>query len=169
MEGKTAKNKCKDKANLTLRKGESQRPNGGYDYRWMDGEGKRRSLYAKTSEELREAEAQLQQDQHDGIKTEARTVTLNDMYELWKKLKRGLKDNTFQNYQYMYRAFVKPSFGKKGCPTCSSRTSNGFTIRWWMKEGFRFQRSTAFILCCISCWIWPWMIVTSVIILRIMC
>ena len=40
-------------------------------------------------------------------------VTLNDMYELWKQLKRGLKDNTFQNYQYMYRTFVEPSFGRK--------------------------------------------------------
>ena len=40
-------------------------------------------------------------------------VTLNDIYKLWKKLKRGLKDNTFQNYQYMYRTFVEPSFGRK--------------------------------------------------------
>ena len=113
MEGKTVKSKRKTKENLTLHKGESQRPNGGFDYRWTDEDGRRRSLYAKTLEELREAEAQLRQDLHDGIKMEARSVTLNDMYELWKQLKRGLKDNTFQNYQYMYRTFVEPSFGRK--------------------------------------------------------
>lgn len=113
MEGKTAKSKRKDKVNLTLRKGESQRPNGGYDYRWTDKHGKRHALYAKTLEELRSAEVQVQRDQQDGIKAEVRNVTLNDMYELWKQLKRGLKDNTFQNYQYMYRTFVQPSFGRK--------------------------------------------------------
>ena len=89
LEGKTVKSKRKTKKNLTLHKGESQRPNGGFDYRWTDENGKRRSLYAKTLEELREAEVQLRQDQRDGIKTEARTVTLNDMYELWKQLKRA--------------------------------------------------------------------------------
>ena len=30
---------------------------------------------------------------------------------MWKQLKRGLKDNTFQNYKYMYEQFVKPDFG----------------------------------------------------------
>lgn len=35
----------------------------------------------------------------DGIKAEARYVTLDDLYELWKDLKRGLKNNTFENYK----------------------------------------------------------------------
>ena len=117
MEGKAVKSKRKTKGNLTLYKGESQRPNGGFDFRWTDEDGRRRSLYAKTLEELREAEAQLRQDLHDGTKMEARSVTLNDMYELWKQLKRGLKDNTFQNYKYMYRTFVEPSFGRKRIST----------------------------------------------------
>jgi integrase len=39
------------------------------------------------------------------------------MFELWKQLKRGLKDNTFQNYQYMYRQFVAPNFGRKRIST----------------------------------------------------
>ena len=58
MEGKTAKNKRKTNANLTLRKGESQRTNGGYDYRWTAEHGKRHALYAKTLEELKKAEVQ---------------------------------------------------------------------------------------------------------------
>ncbi|MCD7818163.1 MAG: site-specific integrase, partial [Lachnospiraceae bacterium] len=28
-------------------------------------------------------------------------------------MKRGLKDNTFSNYQYIYLQFVYPDFGKK--------------------------------------------------------
>lgn len=34
------------------------------------------------------------------------------MFTLWAKVKRGLKDNTFQNYLYLYRQFVEPDFGK---------------------------------------------------------
>lgn len=54
----------------------------------------------------------LQLDSLEGIKAEARYVTLNDMFTLWAKVKRGLKDNTFQNYLYLYRQFVEPDFGK---------------------------------------------------------
>lgn len=47
------------------------------------------------------------------IKTEARYTTVNELYELWKILKRGLKDNTFENYQYMYETFVRPKIGQQ--------------------------------------------------------
>ena len=63
-------------------------------------------------EELREKEKDIQRDSLEGIKAEARYVTLNDVFTLWAKVKRGLKDNTFQNYLYLYRQFVEPDFGK---------------------------------------------------------
>ena len=49
----------------------------------------------------------------DGIKAEARYVTVNEMFDLWCQLKRGLKNNTFENYKYMYDTFVRPNFGKQ--------------------------------------------------------
>ena len=115
MAGKGQKRKDKDR--IVLRTGEGQRPNGTYEYRWTDGTGKRRRVYAKTLEELREKEQQIEKDKCDGIKAEARYVTLNDLFDLWKQIKRGLKDNTFQNYQYMYNMFVRPEFGKKRVST----------------------------------------------------
>ena len=63
-------------------------------------------------EEFREKENDIQRDSLEGIKAEARYVTLNDVFTLWAKVKRGLKDNTFQNYLYLYRQFVEPDFGK---------------------------------------------------------
>lgn len=111
MAGK-GQTKRKDKDRIVLRKGEGQRPNGTYEYRWTDKQGKRQRVYAKTLELLRDKEEEIQKDQLDGIKAEARYVTINDLFELWRQLKRGLKDNTFQNYQYMYNTFVKPGFGK---------------------------------------------------------
>ena len=32
---------------------------------------------------------------------------------MWCELKRGVKDNTFQNYKYMYNQFVRQNFGKQ--------------------------------------------------------
>ncbi|MBP3645152.1 MAG: site-specific integrase [Clostridia bacterium] len=100
-----------------LRKGESRHSKGTFQYRWTDEAGERHSVYAQTLEELRQKEAEIEQDERDRIKAEARNVTVNDMFILWKQLKRGLKDNTFQNYQYMYNQFVAPSFGQKRIST----------------------------------------------------
>ena len=103
----------KDKGKISLRKGEQQRPNGTFAFRWTDENGKRHAIYAETLEELRDKEQGVVKDQCDNIKAEARYVTINDMFALWAQLKRGLKDNTFQNYRYMYTMYVQPQFGKK--------------------------------------------------------
>ena len=102
-----AKTKRRDKSRVVLRTGESQRADGTYHYSWTDANRKRRYVYAKTLDELRYKEEQIEKDKKDGIKAEARYTTLNDMYELWKDLKRGLKNNTFENYKYMYETFVR--------------------------------------------------------------
>ena len=111
MAGKGQKRKDKDR--IVLKAGESQRPNGTYDYRWTGKDGKRHAVYAKTLEELREKEAAIEKDNLDGIKAEARYVTVNEMFDLWCQLKRGLKNNTFENYKYMYNTFVRANFGKQ--------------------------------------------------------
>ena len=104
--------KRKDKDRIVLKTGESQRPNGTYDYRWTGRDGKRHVVYAKTLEELRKKEEQVQNDTYQGLKAEARNVTINEMFDLWCQIKRGLKNNTFENYKYMYNLFVRPNFGK---------------------------------------------------------
>lgn len=96
-----------------LQKGESRHRNGTYQFRWTDTEGNRHSVYAPTLEELREKEKTIIKDDLDGIKTEARFLTVNEMYERWKELKRGLKDNTLQNYRFIYEQYVAPRFGKQ--------------------------------------------------------
>lgn len=107
-----AQTKRKDKSRMVLKTGEVQRANGTYHYCWTDKKGKRHYVYAKTLEELREKETQITKDKVDGIKAEARYVTINDLFDLWKQIKRGLKNNTFENYKYMYDTFVRPNFGK---------------------------------------------------------
>ena len=105
-------NKRFDKKHRLLRKGEVQRADGYYIYRWTTRDGKRHSVTTRTLEELREKEEEIIRDKCDGIKADAKNVTVNDMYELWRTMKRGVKDNTFQNYCYMYTMFVQPEIGR---------------------------------------------------------
>ena len=101
----------KDDKNRVLKEGEYQRANGTFEYKWRDKKGKRHSIYAKTLEELREKEIDVLRDALDGIRTDKQDLTINDLYNLWVQLKRGLKDNTFSNYKYMYTQFVQSDFG----------------------------------------------------------
>ncbi|MFL0248034.1 tyrosine-type recombinase/integrase [Candidatus Clostridium stratigraminis] len=102
----------KDNKGRVLKENETQRKDGSYDYRWRTSDGKRHSIYAPTLEELREKEQAIFKDKSDGIRTDAQKVTVNDIYDLWVQLKKGLKENTFQNYIYMYEQFVKDGLGQ---------------------------------------------------------
>ena len=112
MARKEKRNVRFDNRHVRLKTGETQKKNG-YEYRWTTKDGKRHSIFATTLDGLREMEADLAADQHDGIKTDIKGLTVNDCYNLWKELKRGIKDSTFKNYIYMYEMFVMPTFGKK--------------------------------------------------------
>ena len=101
-----------DSRHVRLKTGESEKKHG-YEYRWTTLDGKRHSIYATTLDALREMETELVINKRDGIKTDVRGLTVNDCYNLWKELKRGIKDSTFKNYIYMYEMFVMPTFGKK--------------------------------------------------------
>lgn len=59
-----------------------------------------------------EKEAEIGRDVSDGIRVNSQNVTVNDLFDLWKNSKRGLKDNTFQNYCYMYILFVSENIRK---------------------------------------------------------
>ena len=112
-----ARPKRKDKTRTVLRTGELQRSDGSYQYSWTDENHKRRYVYSKKLEALRIKEEAIEKDKSDGIKAEARYVTLDDLYELWKDLKRGLKNNTFENYKYIYETFVRRQIGSKRVST----------------------------------------------------
>ena len=83
--------KRKDNKNRILKDGEYQRPNGSYEYRWRDKRRKMNSIYAKSLVELREKEKQIIKDSLNGLNV-TKKVSVDDLYQKWKPLKRGLKD-----------------------------------------------------------------------------
>lgn len=102
----------KDSKNRVLKAGETERKQGGYQYRWTAEDGKRHYIYANDLKELREKEKEIIHDMDDGIRTDDLNLTLNDLYNIWVDVKKGLKTNTFNNYKYMYNLFVKDHLGR---------------------------------------------------------
>ena len=104
----------KDNKGRVLRDGESYRPKEDrYMYRYTSTDGKRHAVYAADLNELRQKEEKIQRDIAGGIRIGEDSVTLNDIYEMWKQDKNTLKETTKSNYIYMYEHFVKVDFGKR--------------------------------------------------------
>lgn len=103
MAKKIKRNVRFDSRHVRLKVGETEKASGGYEYRWTSKDGKRNSIYAPTLEKLRELEEQVTVDKHDGIKADAKALTVNDCFKLWVELKRGIKDSTFHIPGRWYR------------------------------------------------------------------
>ncbi len=104
--------KRKDSKGRVLKECENQRKNGSYEFKFRDKKGNRHSIYGKTLEELRMLEEQVKKDILNGVEQSTNNSTINDFYERWVHIKRGLKENTFQNYKYMYMQYVYDDFGR---------------------------------------------------------
>lgn len=78
--------KRKDKSRVVLKTGEVQRKDGTYQFSWQDSQMKRRFVYARTLDDLREKEKRIQKDKCDGIKTEARYTTIDELFDLSRGL-----------------------------------------------------------------------------------
>ena len=99
-----------DSKRVLLRTGEYECENGRYEYRYSVF-GKRYSIYAKTLEELREKERSLDSEEMH-LSTNPYRTTLNDLFLVWKELKRGIRGNTFKNYCYLYEMYIEDYIGR---------------------------------------------------------
>ena len=116
----------KDNKRRVLKEGEYQRSSGTYEFKWRDKRGNRHSISAVTLEELREKELDVLRDVLDGVKVDKNNLTVNELYNSWIQLIRGLKENTFSNYKYMYKMFVEPDFGKNRITDLKRSDVRGF-------------------------------------------
>ena len=104
--------KRKDPKSHALNDGETYRKSDGrYMYRYYSEDKKRHAVYAADLNELREKEAKIQEDLRKGIRVGEDQITLNQVYQLWKRDKRNLKQTTYGNYVYMYEHFIEPESG----------------------------------------------------------
>lgn len=105
--------KRRDQKDRILKTGESQRNDGHYMFRYTDIHKKRRYVYAKTLEELRQKEADIQRDTMDGIDYAAGEMTVIELVTRYMNLKRSLKENSFRAYDSVINRIREAPFGQK--------------------------------------------------------
>lgn len=105
----------KDASGRVLHAGEYQRKTGTYEYKYRDEKtGETTSISASTLEELREKEKETLRMIYSGVKVGATgSITVNDVFDKWYAVKRGIKQTTKGNYKYMYDTFVRKDLGKR--------------------------------------------------------
>ena len=118
--------KRKDTEKRNLEKGEYQKDDGRYEYRYKDIHGKTRSIYSwrltvsdkqpagkAPCKPLREMIREINEDKHNNIDTfVAKTTTLNDRFDIYIESKINLRRSTKQNYIYMYEKYVRDTIGR---------------------------------------------------------
>lgn len=106
----------KDNRGRVLQKGESQRSDLTYMYRYNDLDGNRKCIYAKTLDELRKKEKELNKNLDLGIYSN--DFTLNQVFERYLEQNPRLKDRTRSKYRTEYNRWVACKWiGKKKIST----------------------------------------------------
>ena len=123
--------KRRDNKGRVLWAGESQRPDGKYEFKYVDNNGDRHSIYSWKLVEtdkvpygklvgvsLREMEKQIKKDLEENLFVhQTRKMSLNSFWEEYIDVKRELKESTRSNYIYMYDNYIRHSLGRKNITT----------------------------------------------------
>lgn len=93
---------------VKLKQGESLRSDGMIVYRYIDDEtGKRKTLSSRTIEGLREKEDELKKDIEKGVNTFQKQKTVDTVANEWFESKRGIRNHTRQNYDFLFNHYAK--------------------------------------------------------------
>lgn len=118
--------KRRDNRNRILREGEYQRPDGRYQFRYLDEDGNAKYAYSwrldkndltpkgkKRELSLREKEKRIEADLFDHIVTNGGNYTVLELVEKYVSLKTGVRHNTAAGYKTVINVLKKEAFGKK--------------------------------------------------------
>jgi len=105
--------KRKDNKGRILKKGEGQRPNGTYYYKYKDFHDKYIYVYAKTLDLLRQKEAEIDRDISDGVDRTLGNLTVVELIDKYLSMKRKLKPRTEEAYQSAVSRIRKDPFGDR--------------------------------------------------------
>ena len=101
----------KDSKGRVLKKGEIERKDGRYQYRYIDAWKKRQTVYASDLKELREKEAQIQKDAFDGIDYSKGKMTVCELLEDYFETKKNMKKNTQSKYSFVLKMVRESQIG----------------------------------------------------------
>lgn len=121
--------KRKDKKGKVLKDGESQRPNGTYQYRYTDIKGKRKYVYAPTLQELRDKEKEIQQAVNDGLDYCAGELTLLELVKKYLAQKQGMRYNTQIGYNFVLNILEEEDFAYRQIKTIKKSDAKEWFIK----------------------------------------
>lgn len=114
----------RDNKNRVLRTGESQRPDGRYQYKYIDRLGKIHFVYSWKLEitdalpkgkrkciALREKIKNIRRDAEDGLIPLGGGMTVIQLVEKYVAQRKGIRQNTRVGYQFVLNIIKKESFG----------------------------------------------------------
>lgn len=118
--------KRRDNKNRILRNGESQRKDGRYSFKYIDGSGTARFVYSWKLEKndkvpagkrdgfsLREKEKSIQRDIDDIINPRGGEMTVEALVKKYLLQKTGVRHNTEANYNFVLNIIKNEEFGKR--------------------------------------------------------
>lgn len=143
--------KRRDNKNRVLQRGESQRKDGRYCYKYVNTLGKPQYAYAwkllptdKTPKgkredlSLREKERNIQKDLYDGIDTKGSKMTLCQLYAKKNAQRPNVKKNTLTGRKYLMQALEDDLLGLMSIDRIKPSDAKEWAMR--MKEkGFSFK------------------------------
>ena len=128
----------KDSRGYALKKGESQRKDGRYVFRYTTIRGEQKAVYAKELSELRKKEVKIRRAIEDGLDPDrAERITLNELFDEYISQKYDLKQSTLTNYKYMYNHYVRVDFGKRRISKIKYTDVKKFYYSLIMEKGFK--------------------------------
>lgn len=120
--------KRKDNKGRILRTGESQRSNGSYMYRYTDINGKRKYIYDKDLNSLRDQIRKIEKDLQDGIDFEAGNITVLELLEKYLYQKRNLKKQTKVAYEQILSNIRKHKIANRKVKNIKTSDAKEFYI-----------------------------------------
>ena len=125
-ERRTEMSDRRDSKNRKLNRGEYQRPDGRYAYRYTDQDGKERWVYSwrltatdispkgKLSEVcLRDLEVEIAKSLFEGLRKGSQETTLNSIFEDYMKIKINIKEKTRLYYKGIWDRHVRNTLGPR--------------------------------------------------------
>ena len=118
----------RDNKGRLLHTGEAQIKNGSYIYRYVDTDGKRKSVSSwrllpwdigregnAKQECLRDMEERVKKSRikDEGKKIPKENATINDFWEMYLSMKCSISENTLVSYIYLYNKRVRKSIGRR--------------------------------------------------------
>lgn len=143
--------KRRDSKGRVLLSCERQRSDGMYEFRYLDKNGKKHSVYSwklvatdkvplgkRCKEPLRDMEKRIMKDLDDDIDTiEAYRTTLNHFFDDYIETKYELKQSTRTNYKYMYKKYVRDELGTRKISSIKYSDIKKFYIDLIKNKGFK--------------------------------